>query len=391
MSGIKRTVDEISGAEDVDDGPLPHIRRCRRASSTSPSSQLLNDEEIAANMKELSDLRLDHLPLNFMTTQFKDYLFWQSNHLLEKAKFEQVPIGDITFGDDCLPTWPGCACSMETGSLHDVIQFQLLTYDAAVRAGKLVREDIIWKSNRKMSDAKALGVELEKEAVAILYASGDSDSSGGQRSSGDVGDISSAVETPHAEATGAIDGHCSHDAADIPSSATVDVPSSDNYSSDSDSDTDTDMDDDCDDEISVNNLFDEHPYYSDYEDEPNVLHDAEVVGMPSYFSTVDLEVFVVDDDKDVDHLPEMELAVEREAFEYWFESGESIEVEVSDTQIQCTGELFDFTEQMPESMDYGVGPEVQVGYQEGGPLKGREDEEENAAEMFEETEDGFTW
>ncbi|KAM0429652.1 hypothetical protein ACHAPT_006258 [Fusarium lateritium] len=146
MGGTKRTLADVLDADDTDDDPL--LRVCRQ-------------EEITARANEFSELRLDGLPLNLMTSEFKRYLFWHSNHRLEQAKRDGVTLADITIGYECLPTWPTYSWDPREESLHHTIQSRLITHDASSQAGILVREDIIWKSNRKLDEARALGYELK--------------------------------------------------------------------------------------------------------------------------------------------------------------------------------------------------------------------------------------
>ncbi|KAJ4263084.1 hypothetical protein NW762_006701 [Fusarium torreyae] len=208
-------------------------------------------------------------------------------------------------------------------------------------------------------------------------------------------DLTSTITngTWHEEATGV-------DSSDI--SFAMDMYSSD--SSDSDTDTDTDMaheEEDFDDAFSVDNMFDVQPDYSDSDDneEPNVFHDAEVIGLSSYHASVDLKFFVVEDDDEVEDLPEMEFSIDREAYEELFGIEGAVDVEIEASQLLCTGELFVDGEEMElaqvQDLETGV---VVCDQGVGSPVETSKDtigmqvpQDKTIDDIFQETEDGFTW
>ncbi|KAM5356498.1 hypothetical protein ACJ41O_003144 [Fusarium nematophilum] len=392
MSGTKRPAKEMTGADDPNDAPQLKTRRPGQDNDAPPPTQPLTKEEIAAKVKEFSEARLSFLPVNLMSDDFKEYLFWNANHRLERAKADGALLADVTIGDDCLPTWPTFSWDASEESLHEVIEARLQEYEAANLVGQLVREDIIWKSNLKLDEARAQGLEL-----AGLW-------------------IGKNLLPPHGDTTlSEVDISPSSDNA----SATLEiltVPNSSENDSDTGSDTDSDTDsntnsdDDYDDAISVNNFFDERPYYSDGEDgDFNVLHGAQVVGGPAQFSNVDLEVFVAEHADDLDDLPELELAIDRQAFEHWFGSQEAVDVHVVGARLRCTGELFDVedvtdslrddddgsvilgeVEDSSEGGDYHDDVSAILREVEGASGAG-DYEVVSVAGPFQDTEDGFTW
>ncbi|KAI8655997.1 hypothetical protein NCS55_01253800 [Fusarium keratoplasticum] len=164
MGGTKRTLADIFGADDIDDIPLLRIRRPRiDLDAYPPSTEPLTtgQDEITARINEFNELRLNSLPLNLMTTEFKRYIFWHSNYRLERAKRDGATLADISIGQECLPTWPTHTWDPREESLHHNIQSRLLTHEASGHASILVQQDIIWKSNRKFDEARALGHQLE--------------------------------------------------------------------------------------------------------------------------------------------------------------------------------------------------------------------------------------
>lgn len=130
-------------------------------------TEAIGENEIATKVNEFRERLLNSLPVNLMTAEFKNYVFYNSNERLEEAKRAGANLADITIGDDCLPTWPGRIWDPSEESLHDFIQAQLASHHEAQQAGKLVCEDIIWKGNRKLDEAKALGLELENIQIGL--------------------------------------------------------------------------------------------------------------------------------------------------------------------------------------------------------------------------------
>jgi hypothetical protein len=102
-----------------------------------------------------------------MTADFKNYLFYTSNYRLEEAKQSGASLADIIVGEDCLITWSGRIWDPTAESLHETIQDRLVNLDEAQRVGILVRETIISKTNRKLDEAKALGLSLEDIRVGL--------------------------------------------------------------------------------------------------------------------------------------------------------------------------------------------------------------------------------
>ena len=134
---------------------------------SAPLTKAIGENEIATKVDEFRELLLNSLPVNLMTAEFKNYIFYNSNERLEEAKRAGADLADITIGDDCLPTWPDRTWDPTEESLHNFIQAQLTSHDEARQAGRLVCGDIIWKGNRKLDEAKALGLELEDIRIGL--------------------------------------------------------------------------------------------------------------------------------------------------------------------------------------------------------------------------------
>lgn len=103
------------------------------------------------------------------------------------------------------------------------------------------------------------------------------------------------------------------------------------------------------DEIEASNIFNPEPSYdSDDSDdeEPNIFHGAQVMGVPAQHSIVDLEVYFAEDEDEVQDLPQMELAIDQESYEHYFGTDGAIDLEVVGGRLICTGELFEEAQEM---------------------------------------------
>ncbi|EKJ74070.1 hypothetical protein FPSE_05724 [Fusarium pseudograminearum CS3096] len=305
-------------------------------SSCIPSSDTIDGSDLPSRVKEFSERCLNSLPLNLMTADFKNYLFYNSNQCLEEAKASGVDLDDIAVGNDCLPTWSGRTWDPTTESLHGIIQSRLATQDEAQQAGKLARDDIIWKTGVKLYEASVQGIPLEdiyiaaEDAIRYLHHEDDNE----QQTPADDEDWilpTYDFETEQVHDTGAVSLSQSTTfvSSDDSTSLSLMSPCFSNTDSDSDididseSDPDIDSDDveDFDDTFSVDNMFDPEPHYldSDDEEELNIFHGAHVVGLPSQHANVDLEMYEASDEDEVEDLPEMELCIDGELYKALFD------------------------------------------------------------------------
>lgn len=102
-----------------------------------------------------------------------------------------------------------------------------------------------------------------------------------------------------------------------------------------------------DNEIETSNIFDPEPSYDDSDDdEPNIFHGAQVMGVLAQRSIVDLEVYIAEDDEEIQDLPQMELAIDQESYERYFGTDGAIELEIVGGRLVCTGELFEEDQEM---------------------------------------------
>ncbi|RGP60394.1 hypothetical protein FLONG3_10860 [Fusarium longipes] len=300
-------------------------------SSHIPSSDTLEEKDLPTMIEEFRERCLNGLPVNLMTADFKNHLFFNSNRRLEEAKASGVSLNDIIVGDDCLPTWSGSTWDPAVESLHDTIQSRLATRDEAQQAG-------------------ILGAAAE-EAIRFLHHDNEDD----RNTPADQQDGTSSVDDFYAAQMQDIEGVWPYEAATLDSPAdSSSMALSHPYSSDSGSDSDSESEpdnspdeEDFDDTFSVDIMFDPEADYPDSgNEEPNIFHSARVLSVPSQYANVDLEIYEADDEDELEDLPEMELCVDGELYEALFNTEEAVDVEIEGSRLICTGALFEEGEEM---------------------------------------------
>ncbi|KAM0268475.1 hypothetical protein ACHAPA_004999 [Fusarium lateritium] len=397
MTSTKRTADEMSGADNSDGRTSPRAYRRLEglidedysSEETTPdpqpsSPQVIDEIGLSTGINKFKELLLDGLPVNLMTADFKNYLFYTSNYRLEEAKQNGASLADIIVGEDCLIAWSSRTWDPTAESLHETIQDSLVNLEEA----------------RKGAAAD--------EAIPFLYEEEDV-----EQDDMDEGED----EIDHLEFTD--EALIDHDIDGMSSCASGanDIAFLDSSDSDSDSESDYDINSEgyFDDAISVDNLFDVEPYYPDSEDdEANIFHGAEVVDVASNPAIVDLQIYVIEDEDEIEDLPEMELCIDGEAFEQLFGSEEAIDIEIEGSQLLCTGELFEEDEEMildeaqegsfvdltENTSGYRISQENARpdGEAQGDSLldpkniaEGQNTQHEIIEDIFRETEDGFSW
>lgn len=296
-------------------------------------------------------------------------------------------------------------------SLHCAIQDRLMDVEVSSTLGDVLRKDLIEKGNRKLEEARQLGLGIEDITIGKgLLATWDGLVSTQETVYG--------LETPPEETSigttvqdSSVFGQAETPESDIitissaseaPNSPDIVYDSSSTYNSCSDfssssggNSSSTEDDEEVDDIIHMNNVVNTQPEYSENDDEaPHILHDVEVVGGFEGHPDVDLEVYLVEDDEEVEGLPELELAIDGDAFIHYFGDEDLMEVEIPGMDLQCSLDV------PPDQSDEG-------GHNTGGepPLEEIEDdlddqvmdEDEDEDEGGEQntiiqiTEDGFTW
>ncbi|KAF5566472.1 hypothetical protein FNAPI_1096 [Fusarium napiforme] len=271
----------------------------------------------APGVQNMAERLTEIVLLNLMTADFKNHIFYKSNRRLEEAKQKGVTLSDISIGDDCLATWTDRTWDPDTASLHDFLQEDALNLLEA-------------------QEASVMGAAADEANAFLLERNGDDDGSSNE-------DTHTPEATP-----------LNNEIEDTKNDRLMDIDDAEATDSDEDSDSDMESvvagngDDLANDQIETSNIFDPEPSYDDPDDydEPNIFHGAQVMGVPAQHSIVDLEVYLAEDEDEVQDLPQLELAIDQESYEHYFGTDGAIDLEIVGGRLVCTGELFEEDQEM---------------------------------------------
>ncbi|QYT06081.1 hypothetical protein H0G86_012948 [Trichoderma simmonsii] len=422
MTSTKRTVIEISSGSD-DDNPLVARRKIRRRSKIPEPQRDEADTETTQGQPTFAEFLSRTLPSRLISGDVAKYIQRESNVRLETARQEGITLDTVFIGMDCLPAWIGMHWDPQRESLHCAIQDRLMDVEVSSTLGDVLRKDLIEKGNRKLEEARQLGLGIEDITIGKgLLATWDGLASTQETTYGletppeetraqsiydDVGQSSIGTTVQDSSVIGQAETPESEiitisSASEAPNSPEIVYDSSSTYDSCSDfssssggNSSSTEDDEEVDDIIHMNNVVNTQPEYSESDDEaPHILHDVEVVGGFEGHPDVDLEVYLVEDDEEVEGLPELELAIDGDAFIHYFGDDDLMEVEIPGMDLQCS---LDVPPDQNDEGDYNT---------EGGPpleeiedasddqaMDEDEDEDEGGEQntIIQITEDGFTW
>ncbi|KAM4064362.1 hypothetical protein HRG_006182 [Hirsutella rhossiliensis] len=287
------------------------------------------------------------VPTELIPRNLHCYMVRESNARLEMAKAAGVELGELSIGDDCLPTWPDLHWDPDTESLHAVIQNRLVDFQVSQDLGDLIREEIVIKGNLKLSQARELGVGIKNLSIGfnllptwdpaqsdvedgpVVIIDDDESALDSEATASQADNFSVALPSDAILITPVTDVFDSHSLS-TPRRSSLPSPSG----SDCDSDDRDGGGDEFDDVITLENYVSALPVY-EYGDAVNILHDVQLVGGPEGVSEVDLEVYLVEGDDDVADLSEVELAIDREVYECLFGDDEAIDIEIPGTELFC--------------------------------------------------------
>ncbi|KAL6693682.1 hypothetical protein J3F84DRAFT_400941 [Trichoderma pleuroticola] len=410
MASTKRTVIEISSSSD-DDNPLVTRRKIRRRSKIPEPQRNEADTDLA--QPTFAEFLSRTLPSRLISGDVAKYIQRESNVRLETARQEGITLDTVFIGMDCLPTWIGMHWDPQRESLHCAIQDRLMDVEVSSTLGDVLRKDLIEKGNLKLEEARQLGLGIEDITIGKgLLATWDALASAQETAHGletppeetSIGttvqdsSVFGQAETPESKI---ITISSASEAPNLPeiaydSSSTYDS-CSDFSSSSGGNSSSTEDDEDVDDVIHMNNVVNTQPEYSESDDEaPHILHDVEVVGGFEGHPDVDLEVYLVEDDDEVEGLPELELAIDGDAFIHYFGDDGLMEVEIPGMDLQCS---LDVPPDQSEEGDYNTegGPPLEEIEDDDNDQVMDDDENNDEDEGGEQnsviqiTEDGFTW
>lgn len=349
MSGIKRPA-EMSCDHPPADGAPDEARKKRKLELAS-FTQFLNT----------------HVPAHLLPAQPSAYLAAQGNRRLATAAEKGIAVADLRIGMDYLPEWQGGPCwDAEEEGLGVHVQARLLDYEAS-REVRFLRNQLISIGNKRLEEAAALGIGVGQlfigsdllpswveaghanEDVVLEMVSNDGDD--------DDDDDDEMEDETHSQAGSVGSEDFSEESSVTLASLTSDDDDDDELDgfTDDTSTTSSNTDDDpFDDVIYLDNLIHPDPTYEepDYCGDEHFFHNAEIVGAPAGFGNVDLEVYLVDDDdSDLEHMPEVEMGIDRAGYEYYYDTDEAIDVEIPAVDVRCALDLPGVEEHLPQAVD----------------------------------------
>ncbi|KAK4082241.1 uncharacterized protein Triagg1_2053 [Trichoderma aggressivum f. europaeum] len=414
MASTKRTVIEISSGSD-DDNPLVTRRKIRRRSKIPEPQRKEADKESTQSQPTFAEFLSQTLPSRLISGDVANYIQRESNVRLETARQEGITLDTVFIGMDCLPTWIGMHWDPQRESLHCAIQDRLMDVEVSSTLGDVLRRDLIEKGNRKLEEARQLGLGIEDIMIGKgLLATWDTLASTQESAYGletPPGETSTETTVQDSSVFGQAETPESETitistASGAPNSPEIVYDSSSTYDSCSDfssssggNSSSTEDDEQVDDVIHMNNVVNTQPEYSESDDEaPHILHDVEVVGGFEGHPDVDLEVYLVEDDDEVEDLPELELAIDGDAFIHYFGDDGLMEVEIPGMDLQCSldvppdqsDEGNDHTERGPPLEEIEDDSDDQV-MDENEDNEADENEGGEQISIIQITEDGFTW
>ncbi|RDA85272.1 hypothetical protein CP532_2357 [Ophiocordyceps camponoti-leonardi (nom. inval.)] len=343
----------------------------RRGSIPTPGESRRQDES------DFKKFLSNSVPIEFITDQVRHFLRREGNKRLELAREAGAQLADLYIGDDCLPTWEGREVwNSDEGTLHAAMQDSLVDYDVSRSLGDLVQGEMVDKGNMRLRMARDEGVGLDELFI------GNNLLPGWKTTEDDESEDEAGLQSDMLASQ--TDGGDSLFPADMsPLSRHPESPLS--SASDDSSDDSSSDEDGFDDVILLNNSVWTQPEYDEDDEDLNLLPDVQVVGVNGV-SEVDLEVYLAEEE--VDDIPEVELSIDREAFEHHFETDEAVDLEIPGVVgLFCVRDFEDKDE--PSTRRRVVQPRPLFEMEEGtGESGDGTDESEESEEVTEESEEG---
>ncbi|KAJ3473131.1 hypothetical protein NLG97_g10498 [Lecanicillium saksenae] len=286
------------------------------------------------------------------------------NKLLNIATALELKLETLSIDSNCLPSWRIRTWDPEVQSLHGAIQLKLMERQNAQELGPAIRNAIVKLGNERIQEAVKLGLELRHIAIGkdLLPTWPDRDRvydpDAEHANSSDDNTIMEVDESVHSEDLAL---HPTPAAVSQPGLAVdADTQPRNAWSSETESeDYTTEPESDYDDEISLFNFVSQLPVVVESEEEQdaplrNILHDVDVFGASFNGRPVDFEVYLAQNDPDVEQLPEVEMAIDEESFEHHHHHlADAVDIELADGAIYWTigEEEVGETERVPDLDD----------------------------------------
>lgn len=357
----------------------------------------------AAILDEFRQFTARHSPVGLLATATREALRKCAAERLRRAKAAGVQTRQLVFGRDCLVDWEGRAWDDGQETVLSYLGRELADRWFSDHLGGLVGGDVFAKGSRRLLEAQECGVHLDRiEIGPDLLPVWDGESRHETH-------VDSQCPVAGSNPKGQLQKH--DDAATPRESVRFDLGSDTLDSEDSASDeesgdesTESTVDGDTGDGTpsSTDDIFDDETM------EPgsdlNLLRCADLIGLRTGAppAEVDLEVYLAQgDDDEVMALPELQLGVDRAAFEYHFDVGEeAIDVEFEGFEVIFSEEavMSHAVDESPEDVEdnrnhYSSATEPEPAQEE--ETMSEEDENNNAVigsgGIMVETEEGFAW
>ncbi|QUC20954.1 uncharacterized protein UV8b_05195 [Ustilaginoidea virens] len=243
----------------------------------------------------------------------------KANSRLRLAVEQALTVRDLRIDHDCLPAWEGLSWDPEAESLHDVIQRRFDDYQLTRQLGDLLHREIRAKSEARLREAQDKNVSIRGITIgrSLLpdWAGRDGPSTAEASSSSSSSSSSSEEEEEEEEEEE------QEEEQDEGRWACADESPS--------CEEDPDM------VICMNNRVSASPVYEDEDCYSNTVHDVEIVGVPGHLAAADLEVYLAVDDRDYEALPQVELAIDGDAFRAHFGDADGVDIEVDGADVVC--------------------------------------------------------
>lgn len=318
-------------------------------------------------------------PAELLASDVRQHIRSESSSRLRDAAMGGVPLDALYFTDDCYPAWDSIY-EMSSGCNHHArVQKRLLNREAAALVDPWIMKRLVDAANGKLEEARLLGIALKEMRIGedlmpewgrlkVDEAVDEAADEAADKTVDKTVDVAiphnpQPVEDPPVEDEweDSLERNMETFGADFVMANIEWTASEDNApaldsdesftSSDSDSSSGTDDnshgseqdEEPIDDRYAMLSGGDPQPLPVGYrtiaesdDEAPHILHDVEVNGGPSGTYHVDMEVYEAETDSNLDELPEVELAIDATAYEFFFPTDEALNASLPGVDLECT-------------------------------------------------------
>lgn len=271
------------------------------------------------------------VPIHLIPKDIFEYMVGAAFLRLESAKRLEISIDRIFVDQDALLCWDNYQWNPEDESFHEHAQNRLTHFQTAIEFGAFVLERLLSVANRRLQEAKAIGLSTADLLLAAdLCVTWNGRIEHEDVVSFDFEEDSGAEENFEAAAADAVpaphkpspkENNCP-DAISVFGAGFILAPS---VHSDSSTDTEMEYETEYDDEIALRNFVHPEPIVQE-NDTRHIARDVLVAGDDNDDVVVDLEVYLCDEN--MDDMPCLELAVDKDGFEHYYNAEDAIDLEL---------------------------------------------------------------